>query len=166
MSSWRGRRSLLDVAVAAGFAVVAEIERSVSSTNVLAGSASVAFDTFLVLVPVVPLLWRRLDLPFAARVATTAALGIVGGLFHGTICFFGTALGRPSAAELAAARGQQAGPLLAFAGRLVHEKGVQELIKALPLLRPDFPGLRCVIAGTGDQRRRSRTGPSVTAWPT
>ncbi len=88
MSSWRGRRSLLDVAVAAGFAVVAEIERSVSSTNVLAGSASVAFDTFLVLVPVVPLLWRR-RFPFAALVATTAALGIVGGLFHGTICFFG-----------------------------------------------------------------------------
>lgn len=42
-------------------------------------------------------------------------------------------------------------PLIAFAGRLVHEKGLQELIKALPLLAPDYPGIRLVVAGTGDQ---------------
>lgn len=30
-------------------------------------------------------------------------------------------------------------PLLVFAGRLVHEKGLQELIKALPVLRHDHP---------------------------
>lgn len=42
-------------------------------------------------------------------------------------------------------------PLLAFAGRLVHEKGLQELIKALPLLRDELPGLRLVVAGTGPQ---------------
>lgn len=39
--------------------------------------------------------------------------------------------------------------LIAFAGRLVHEKGVQELIKALPELRTEFPRLRCAIAGAG-----------------
>jgi len=44
-----------------------------------------------------------------------------------------------------------AGPLLVFAGRLVHEKGLQELIKALPLLRSELPGLRLVVAGTGQQ---------------
>jgi len=39
--------------------------------------------------------------------------------------------------------------LIAFAGRLVHEKGVQELIKALPLLSEEFPDIHCVIAGDG-----------------
>jgi glycogen(starch) synthase len=42
-------------------------------------------------------------------------------------------------------------PLLLFAGRLVHEKGLQELIKALPLLREELPGVRLVVAGTGQQ---------------
>jgi glycogen synthase len=42
-------------------------------------------------------------------------------------------------------------PLLVFAGRLVHEKGLQELIKALPLLRDELPELRLVVAGTGHQ---------------
>jgi glycogen(starch) synthase len=45
----------------------------------------------------------------------------------------------------------RSGPLLVFAGRLVHEKGLQELIKALPLLRDELPGLRLVVAGTGQQ---------------
>ncbi|HEV2887693.1 MAG TPA: glycosyltransferase family 4 protein, partial [Jatrophihabitans sp.] len=42
-------------------------------------------------------------------------------------------------------------PLLVFAGRLVHEKGLQELIKALPLLRQELPGVRLVVAGAGQQ---------------
>lgn len=42
-------------------------------------------------------------------------------------------------------------PLLVFAGRLVHEKGLQELIKALPLLRSELPQLRLVVAGAGQQ---------------
>jgi glycogen synthase len=50
-----------------------------------------------------------------------------------------------------AARTYDGEPLLAFAGRLVHEKGLQELIKALPLLRPELPGVRLVVAGTGQQ---------------
>lgn len=47
-------------------------------------------------------------------------------------------------------------PLIAFAGRLVHEKGLQELIKALPLLRCQFPGLRLVVAGTGSELAEQR----------
>jgi glycogen(starch) synthase len=43
------------------------------------------------------------------------------------------------------------GPLLAFAGRFVHEKGIQELIKALPLLRAHYPDLRLVLAGSGHE---------------
>jgi glycogen(starch) synthase len=42
-------------------------------------------------------------------------------------------------------------PLLVFAGRLVHEKGLQELIKALPLLRAELPDVRLVVAGVGQQ---------------
>src|SRR6478609_1049142 len=88
MSTWPERPELLDVGIVVGFGVVAEIERSVSSTNVLHGTAAPALDAVLVLVPVVPLLWRRRH-PFGVLVATTAALGLVGGLFHGTLCFFG-----------------------------------------------------------------------------
>ncbi|MDT7545798.1 MAG: hypothetical protein QOE99_1908 [Actinomycetota bacterium] len=79
---------MFDAATAVGFAVVAEIERAVSSTNVLHGTAAPRVDVVLVVVPVIPLLWRRRH-PFPALVATTASLGIEGGLFHGTICFFG-----------------------------------------------------------------------------
>lgn len=41
------------------------------------------------------------------------------------------------------------GPLIAYAGRLVHEKGVQTLLSALRPLRARHPGLRLVVAGTG-----------------
>jgi signal transduction histidine kinase len=88
MSRWPERRQVIDVAITVGFAVVAEIERSVSSTNVLHGTAAPGLDRVLVVVPVIPLLWRRAH-PFPVLVATTAALGLGGGLFHGTICFFG-----------------------------------------------------------------------------
>ena len=48
-------------------------------------------------------------------------------------------------------RAYQGEPLLVFAGRLVHEKGLQELIKALRLLREELPGVRLVVAGVGQQ---------------
>jgi glycogen(starch) synthase len=38
---------------------------------------------------------------------------------------------------------------LVFAGRLVHEKGLQELIKALPLIRVQHPRVRLTVAGSG-----------------
>lgn len=44
------------------------------------------------------------------------------------------------------------GPLLGFAGRLVYEKGVQDIVAALPRLRDQHPGLRMVIAGDGPYR--------------
>jgi glycogen synthase len=60
------------------------------------------------------------------------------------------------------------GPLLVYAGRLVHEKGVQDLLDALPTLRRRHRGLRLVIAGTGvheaelqDLARRRRLGNAV-----
>jgi glycogen synthase len=41
------------------------------------------------------------------------------------------------------------GPLLVFAGRLVHEKGVQTLLQALRTLRDTAPRIRLAVAGTG-----------------
>ena len=56
----------------------------------------------------------------------------------------------PARARLAA-RAQYAGdgPLLVIAGRLVHEKGVQVALAALPRLRRAFPGVRLIVAGDG-----------------
>ncbi|MFB9178338.1 glycosyltransferase family 4 protein [Dactylosporangium sucinum] len=44
------------------------------------------------------------------------------------------------------------GPLLAYAGRLVEEKGVQDLLAALPAIRERHPGTRAVVVGEGDYR--------------
>jgi glycogen(starch) synthase len=58
---------------------------------------------------------------------------------------------RTSARLRAEVRSRHAGggPLVAFAGRLVHEKGVQTLLAAVRPLRTEHPGLRLVVAGTG-----------------
>jgi glycogen(starch) synthase len=58
----------------------------------------------------------------------------------------------PKQVALARARYASTGPLLGFAGRLVHEKGVQHLLSALPELRSRHPGLRAVISGDGPYR--------------
>lgn len=70
----------------------------------------------------------------------------------------------------AAARAALAGeaPLLVYAGRLVHEKGVQTLIAALRPLRAAHPSLRLAVAGSGGheaalraQARRLRMARAV-----
>jgi glycogen synthase len=55
----------------------------------------------------------------------------------------------PGAVAAARWRYTGSGPVIGFAGRLVYEKGVQDLIAALPRLRARHPGLRLVIAGDG-----------------
>lgn len=61
------------------------------------------------------------------------------------------------------------GPLVVFAGRLVYEKGVQDLLRAMPRLRRRHPGIRLVVAGEGpndaalrEQARSLRLGRSTT----
>ncbi len=68
-----------------------------------------------------------------------------------------------------AARRQHGRPLIAFAGRLEVEKGVQTLIDAMPILRTTVPDARAVVIGAGaadrDLRahaRRRRLGEAVT----
>jgi glycogen(starch) synthase len=56
----------------------------------------------------------------------------------------------------ARSRFADAGPLLVYAGRLVHEKGVQTLLRAMRPLREAHPTLRLVIAGTGYHERALR----------
>ncbi|AEA23977.1 glycosyl transferase group 1 [Pseudonocardia dioxanivorans CB1190] len=76
----------------------------------------------------------------------------------------------PTAREAARRRWAPGGvPLLASFGRLEYEKGVQDLIAALPRVRRAYPGTRLVVAGTGTQRemlveqaRRFRVRRSVT----
>jgi glycogen(starch) synthase len=77
---------------------------------------------------------------------------------------------RPDPARGAAIRARYGGtgPLLLFAGRLVYEKGVHDLLRAMPRLRRRHPGIRLVIAGAGphdeslkEQARQLRLGRSV-----
>ncbi|GAB1509893.1 glycosyltransferase family 4 protein [Actinophytocola sp. KF-1] len=61
---------------------------------------------------------------------------------------------RPSAASVRAARERYApdgAPVVVYFGRLEWEKGVQDLLAALPRVRRAFPGTRLVIAGQGRQ---------------
>ena len=77
---------------------------------------------------------------------------------------------RPLPERVAAARGRWAGdgPLVVCSGRLVHEKGVHDLLAAVPRLRRRHPGVRVVVAGRGpndgelrELARRLRLGRSV-----
>ncbi|MHA6796071.1 glycosyltransferase family 4 protein [Pseudonocardia bannensis] len=61
---------------------------------------------------------------------------------------------RVSAGRVAATRERYAPtgePLLLYFGRLEYEKGVQDLIAALPRIRRRHPGTRLVVAGRGTQ---------------
>lgn len=62
---------------------------------------------------------------------------------------------RVNASDVAAARAAHSpdgAPLLLFFGRLEWEKGVQDLLAALPRVRRFWPGTRLVVAGSGTHR--------------
>jgi len=54
--------------------------------------------------------------------------------------------------DIAASHRVGAGPLLLFAGRLVIEKGVDDLIRSLPLLAERHPDATLIVAGEGQDR--------------
>jgi glycogen(starch) synthase len=61
---------------------------------------------------------------------------------------------RPTAASVRNARARYSpdgAPVVVYFGRLEWEKGVQDLLAALPRVRRAFPGTRLVIAGQGRQ---------------
>lgn len=59
---------------------------------------------------------------------------------------------RVAAAEAADWRRRATGPQLVYFGRLEYEKGVQDLVAALPRIRRRHPGTRLLVAGTGTQQ--------------
>ncbi len=65
---------------------------------------------------------------------------IANGVDPGSLADPGTEAGTKSYPE---------GPVIAFLGRLVPEKGVQVIIEALPLIRRSHPGAVLVVAGRG-----------------
>jgi glycogen(starch) synthase len=74
-----------------------------------------------------------------------------------------------TAARRRAMRRRFGSPLIAYAGRLEAEKGVQTLIDALPLVRREAPAARLVVVGTGGaerdlraRARRRRVADAVT----
>jgi glycogen(starch) synthase len=58
---------------------------------------------------------------------------------------------RVSPAAVRSVREQHGSPLVVYFGRLEYEKGVQDLLAAVPRLRRRHPGLRLVVAGQGVQ---------------
>lgn len=58
----------------------------------------------------------------------------------------------PSSVELRNRYRRGNGPLLVFVGRVVEEKGVEDLIKAVDILLPQFPDISGVIVGEGQDR--------------
>jgi phosphatidyl-myo-inositol dimannoside synthase len=66
-----------------------------------------------------------------------------------------TANGTPQPASIAEVRKRYRrgdGPLLLFVGRLVEEKGVEDVIRALGLISPTLPDATAVIVGEGQHR--------------
>lgn len=48
--------------------------------------------------------------------------------------------------------GVEVGPVLGFVGRLVREKGVDDLLRAAALISPELPDLRVLVVGEGPDR--------------
>ncbi|MCF7550318.1 glycosyltransferase family 4 protein [Pseudonocardia sp. WMMC193] len=88
---------------------------------------------------------------------------------HNGIDTRGWRVRRDRAAAVRARYAPGAGPMLAFVGRLEYEKGVQDLLAAMPRIRRAHPGTRLLVAGTGTQQgflaeevRRLRLRRAVT----
>jgi phosphatidylinositol alpha-1,6-mannosyltransferase len=61
---------------------------------------------------------------------------------------------RAGQAEIARWRGGRPGPILLTLARLVPRKGIDTLLRALPLMLPQHPELHCLVAGAGPDRER------------
>lgn len=59
-------------------------------------------------------------------------------------------IGRKSSLQEGA--GVATGPLIVFVGRIVEEKGVEDLLHAIPLIAREYPGIRALIVGEGQDR--------------
>ncbi|MBW1690540.1 MAG: glycosyltransferase [Deltaproteobacteria bacterium] len=64
----------------------------------------------------------------------------------------GIAKGSPSANELRKKYRFGNGPLLIFVGRVVEEKGVEDFLRSVAILLPQFPDISALIVGDGQDR--------------
>ena len=60
--------------------------------------------------------------------------------------------GRQKVAEIKAEYRRNNGPLLVFVGRIVEEKGVEDLLRAMLLLRDKLPDATALVVGEGQDR--------------
>lgn len=74
-------------------------------------------------------------------------------VIHNGIAPRGWRIGAADVAAVRAAHSQDGSPLLVFFGRLEWEKGVHDLIAALPRIRARHRGTRLVVAGKGTQEQ-------------
>jgi glycogen(starch) synthase len=75
----------------------------------------------------------------------------VGTVIHNGIQARAWRIGTAEVAEVRRAHSLAGTPLLVFFGRLEWEKGVHDLVAALPRIRARHPGTRLVVAGKGRQ---------------
>ncbi len=88
-ATWVGAKpAALDSGLAVAFAVVAEIELHLASQNTFQGTVPSGVDSLLVLLPVLPLAWRRVY-PFTALLSVAALLVLIGAVVGGSVLFFG-----------------------------------------------------------------------------
>jgi glycosyltransferase involved in cell wall biosynthesis len=65
--------------------------------------------------------------------------------------------GAPNTSRITSIReryGHEDGPLLAFVGRLVEEKGVGDLIEAIAIIQQQIPSVRAMLVGAGQEHER------------
>ncbi len=105
--------------------------------------------------------WKRIALSSAAAVTANSTVtecavrAVAPGLSRLSRIPMGVDVSAPAPEPTAAVRARYrggTGPLIAFVGRMVFEKGVDDLVAAIDLLRVDYPGIRCIVIGEGQQR--------------
>ena len=99
-------------------------------------------------------------LPFSLSLATSIAVntphtqGFVPAVYakKGYVLLGGADMSEPVGAHSGFHFGET--KTILFVGRLVERKGVDDLVKAFPLVRDAFPGTRLVIIGDGPERKQ------------
>jgi glycosyltransferase involved in cell wall biosynthesis len=99
---------------------------------------------------------RRADAVTVNSSATASAVRRLQPAVNPVNIPMGVTEAHPEPSQVARVRGtyrRGAGPLVVFVGRLVDEKGVDDLLEALALLRPRCPDVTAIVVGEGQDRQ-------------